>query len=372
MACILSPQMETDAPLRIYGSQRSYYTGKLEGYLRYKEIPYEHLPIGVRVRRRIAREVGAVQAPTVELPDGRLMTDTTPMIAWFEERHPDPAVIPRDPLQRFVSLLVEDHAEEWLWRPAMHYRWSYRKDRMHLSRCLQEELTGDLPLPPAVKRALLRRRQWGGYVKADGVTTETWSHVEGCYLKALGQLEAIFSKRPYLLGDVPTIADFGFFASMFRHFAQDPTPSDVMRSRAPGVFEWQARLWNARGSRMSGGLVAGIPEDWSPILREIGEGHLPFLNANARAWSRRAARFDVDLQGAPYRRIPTSQYRVWCLEELRRRFEELPEGPKGEARALLEAHGCFEPLFAETLDSRYDPERRVPFYGRAVHYDNAG
>jgi hypothetical protein len=31
------------SPLRVYGSEISYFTGKLEGYLRYKEIPYERI-----------------------------------------------------------------------------------------------------------------------------------------------------------------------------------------------------------------------------------------------------------------------------------------------------------------------------------------
>ena len=54
--------------------------------------------------------------PLVELLDGRFMTDTTPMIAWFEAQHPEPPVIPRDPLLAFASRLLEDYAEEWLWR----------------------------------------------------------------------------------------------------------------------------------------------------------------------------------------------------------------------------------------------------------------
>ncbi|MGH0029240.1 MAG: glutathione S-transferase family protein [Myxococcota bacterium] len=363
--------MGSDAPLRVYGAVPSYYTGKLEGYLRYKEIPYTYVPLKASLRRKLRREVGNDQVPAVELPDGRFMTDTTPMIAWFEEQHPDPPVIPRDPLQSFVSRLVEDYAEEWLWRPAMHYRWSYRTDRMHLSRRLADELMSEIPLPAFVKRAMVRRRQWGSYVKADAVTRETWDHVEGIYFGALEQLEAIFATRPYLLGDVPSLADFGFFASMFRHFAQDPTPSDLMRQRAPGVFEWQARLWNARGSRTQGSLLSGIPDDWSPILREIGDAYLPFLNANARAWAARTPRFDVEIQGVPYRSVPMSQYRVWCLEELRRHHAGLPDDAGEEARKLLEAHGCWEPLFAETVESGYDPEGRVPFRGRKVHFDNA-
>ena len=31
---------DTARPLRVSGSEISYFTGKLEGYLRYKEIPY--------------------------------------------------------------------------------------------------------------------------------------------------------------------------------------------------------------------------------------------------------------------------------------------------------------------------------------------
>jgi glutathione S-transferase len=101
-------------PLRVYGASLSYYTGKLEAYLRYKEIPYQRIAMGLSARRRIRRLTGADQMPALELPDGRFLTDTTPIIDWLEARHPDPPVIPRDPLQAFASRLLEDYAEEWL------------------------------------------------------------------------------------------------------------------------------------------------------------------------------------------------------------------------------------------------------------------
>ena len=49
-------------------------------------------------------------------------------------------MIPADPLQAFVSRLVEDHADEWMWRPALHYRWSYSRDAHLLSHRIVEEL----------------------------------------------------------------------------------------------------------------------------------------------------------------------------------------------------------------------------------------
>ena len=119
-------------------------------------------------------------------------------------------------------------------------------------------------------------------------------------------------------------------------------------------------------------MLAGVPPDWSPILGEVGSAYLPFLDANADAWKAGRRRFDAEIQGVSYRRMPVSQYRVWCLEQLRAHFEALAEPVRGEARALLEDHGCWKPLWAsDALDSRYDPERRVPFVGRKVHYDNA-
>ena len=358
------------AEIKLYGSPISYYTGKFEAYLRYKKIAYRFVPLSPAVGLRLQKETGANQVPAVELPDGRFMTDSTPMIDWFEARYPEPAVIPLDPLQAFVSRLVEDYAEEWLWRPAMHFRWSYRRDAYLLSRTIAEDHVAGYPLPGFVKRFVIRLRQRGFYVRRDGVTRETWAHVESIYFRTLDRLSRIFADRPFLLGSAPTLADFGFFASMFRHFSQDPTAAEIMRQRAPMVFEWQARLWNARANGVAGGLVEGIPADWSSILEDVGRAYLPYLCSNAEAFASGRSRHDAEIEGVWYRGLPVSRYRVWCLERLRSHYEALPEQTCVEARSLLETHGCWEPLWRMArLDSGHDPDGQVPFRGRKVHYD---
>jgi glutathione S-transferase len=356
-------------PLRVMGSKISYYTGKFEGYLRYKEIPYEFVTMTPTVRREVVRRTGAAQMPAVELGDGRWMTDSTPMIAWLEEQFPEPAVIPTDPEQRFFSLLLEDYAEEWLWRPAMHYRWSYRRDAQQLSRTIVDEILAGVRAPGAVKRLGIRRRQFGGWVTGDGVTDETWDHVEGCYTGELARLTAILEDRPFLLGDRPTIADFGYFASMFRHFGQDPTPAHLMRETAPLVYAWQARVWAARASSTNRDLLTGVPDDWGPILDQVGSAYLPYLNANARGWAAGEERHDADIQGTTYRDLPVSQYRVWCLERLREHYDELPDAVQPAVRVRLERHGCWAPLWelADPASGYADDE--VPFRGRKVHYE---
>jgi glutathione S-transferase len=364
-------ELDGGSPLRVYGSEISYFTGKLEAYLRYKGIDYQRVALTPLVWNRVARKTGARQMPAVELPDGRWVTDTTPIIEWIERQHPEPAVIPEDPFQAFASRLLEDYADEWLWRPALHYRWSYRRDALLLSRRIVDELLRPIPVPAGLKRLLIRRRQMRRYVRGDGVTDATRAHVEGIYLKSLDQLGAILETRSFLLGQRPTLADFGFFASMFRHFGLDPTPAAIMLERSPAVWAWLGRVWHGQAVPRTGELLGGVPSDWGPLLDEVGSAYLPYLVANARAWQENRPRFDVDIQGVPYRELPTSRYRVWCLERLRTHLEALPPEAANQARTLLEIHGCWEPLWAiEAPGSGYDPENRAPFGGGLAVFDS--
>lgn len=122
-------------------------------------------------------------------------------------------------------------------------------------------------------------------------------------------------------------------------------------------------MWNARAGRLGDlALLDGIPPDWAPLLREIGATHLEALAVNAAAHTAGAARHDLPVRGATYRDLPTSAYRVWCLEQLRARFAELDAAPSATVRALLEEHGCWEPLWrSASLRSEHDPAGEAPF-----------
>ena len=268
--------------IRVYGSRISYYAGKLEAYLRYRRIGYELLPMTDHARE-IRAGAGAVQSPVVQLEDGRWMSDSTPILAWFEAQQEAPSIYPEDPGMRFVSLLLEDHADEWLWRPAMHYRWSYRQDREHASGVLADELLSGSWGPRLLKRWIIARRQLGGFVRRDGVTADTREHVERTAMAAFDALDAILAERPFLLGERPTIVDFGFVGPMFRHFAQDPTPAELMRHRAPRVYAWVARMWEARAQPDAAELLAKVDTPLAALLREACDTHLLQLRENAVA-----------------------------------------------------------------------------------------
>lgn len=354
--------------LKVYGLKVSYFTGKMEAYLRYKEIPYEFCPMTAReFMYTIPEKTGAMQMPAAELPDGRWMTDTTPMIDWFETQHPGAPVLPADPAQAFLCRLIEDYADEWLWRPAMHYRWSYPLSAKLLARQISDAMGRDIKAPGFLKRWRTEKRQKLNFVDRDGVTPETRAHVEGSYLNLLAMLEPVVQARPFLFGSRPTLADIGLMGPLFRHFSMDPTPGIIMRETAPGVMAWVYRVWNARASRLDDTLVNGTPEDLLPLLREIGETHLEALNANAIAWQAGRKHHGMTIQNTAYQNLQTSQYRVWCLQRLQAHYHALNDENLHGLAPVLEATGILEPLLRlDGIDSQYANAEHAPFGRQAL------
>ena len=347
--------------MKLWGVSVSYFTGKLEAYLRYKGIPYE-LAHPYADSSRIRAGAGAIQVPIIERDDGRFMSDTTPIIREFEKEYPDHPVMPSDPVVRFVALLMEDYADEWLWRAAMHYRWSYEHGRELLSRILADEVTSHVRLPRILRRNLLKYRQRMGFVVGDGVSNETWDHVEQGYRNALKFMTLMLERRPYLLGDTPSVADFGFMGPMMRHFSQDPDPTAIMRWEGPAVFEWVGRVWNARAATGAPSFLGEVPEDAMPLLNEIAETHMVQLAENALAFARGDDRFQMHVQGCQYRRLPVSRYRVYCLEQLREQFAALDPASREKVQSILH-QPAYDLIWADTVSaqSRYDPERLAPY-----------
>lgn len=355
----------------VYGSRVSYYTGKLEAYLRYKGLDYRLEGTPYDRADELKEKVGAVQMPIVDREDGRWMSDTTPILLELEKEVPAHPIMPEDPVVAFFAALIEDYADEWLWRSAMHYRWSYHYSRELLSHILVDEISVPVKLPRFIVRRMIRRRQTKFFTTRDGVNAATWDHVEQGYFNALDALSAILAETPYILGDRPSLADFGMMAPMFRHFSQDPDPEEIMRTRAPLVYEWVARMWRAK-QVPDGTFVSDIPPYMQPLLKEICETHLVQLRENATGFAAGQDGFEMTVQGCTYDRITVSRYRVWCLECLRERFAALNPEAQAKVKALL-AYPDANILWQPSLDAKsgFNEDNHLP-YGRAINVYGEG
>ncbi|MEM8849135.1 MAG: glutathione S-transferase N-terminal domain-containing protein [Pseudomonadota bacterium] len=352
----------------VFVFHRSYFCGKMLAYLRYKQIPFTPIykPLS-EVGLEIARNTGLRQMPVIRTPDGTWLHDTTPMIDWFEARHPDPPITIGDPVTDFLMRLLEDYADEWLWRPAILSRWEAHVDGHYYETLFPTQFLGGLwakarPLT-WIAGKLVKKHQTDKFLAGDGLTKDNRDYVWSIYTDTLARLETIFQIQPYLLGDRPCLADFGFFGSMFWHFSNDPTPSRMMQEQAPGVYEWVARMWNMTAKKAQGKTFASdtAPDLWAPLLADACAAYLPYLHANARALEAGDTRFDLDIQGHKFPAIHVSPYRAWCRERLQGFLTAMSEPDQARIQSILDPLGGWVPLTADAhIRSGWDPEGTAP------------
>jgi glutathione S-transferase len=362
----MTDELRRIEPYTLHVYDISYFSGKMQAYLAYKGIPHRTHEISWKeLVDRIAPRTGLVEVPVVECADGTMLRDSTAMIEWFEQRYCEAPVLPADPAVAFFCRLLEDYSDEGLWRPALYYRWAFDKDAELYSRRFTEDFLSYPMTPAAVLRVMVRDRQRRAYLRGEGITPDNRADVERHYTDELADLEAVFRRRPFLFGERPSLADFGYFASMFRHFGIDPTPSRIMRNTAPAVYEWVARMWNARAERLGGlawaPVVDGLPGGLEPLLARAGRRYLPVMHANAVAVAGRSNHYSVELEGKSYPGLRAVPFNAWRRAVLQQQLAGLPAAAASAVRATLARTGCLEWLERDgMLEARYPEGDRLP------------
>ena len=273
--------MKTLDTSRLYAAQVSLYSGKARAYLRYKQVPFEEiLPSREVIEQILKPRTGVRMIPVLITPEDEAIQDTTVIIDRVEATHPARSVVPETPKQRFVSQLVELYADEWLLMPAMHYRWAY--PRHHLLFIASEfgqlfkpewpewsHLFAGLPL--VVYFGL-------GHGPVLGIDRHTRGAIEETYEAFLAGFDKHLEEHRYLLGDRPTVGDFGLMAPLYAHLYRDPYSGRLMKRLAPRVHDWVERM-NAPEDQTFGALLSddAIPETLAPMLEHALGEHLPIV-----------------------------------------------------------------------------------------------
>lgn len=345
--------MGKDAPCyRVYLSDVSYFSGKLEGALRAKRIAYERRPISTAVLLdEVLPATGWMKVPAIRRVDGLWLHDTTPMLDWLDTEHPERALTPEDPYRRFMSQLIEDYCDEWQWRPAMVWRWAWADNARYLGTRLGHELSGGTLHLAWAMGLYFRRRQQRIYLRGDGVRRHNVDAIAARYPQALGWLEALLQNRRYLLGDRPSRVDIAWFGPMFRHYAQDPRPAALMAAQAPRVWAWVSRVWVSGLEDWPETPLSDFSDPgWTPMLADIGSAYLPYLRDNARALAEGRKHFSGRYGEIDYPRLPAIHYRLRCWRTLRAAYAALPPTARAQVDARVGGLGIHEALTAEGPD----------------------
>lgn len=275
-----SRRFEPAAVPVLYGGEISLYTGKLRSYLRRKGIEFRERQATLSVYRGfIVPRTGVRYIPVLQMPDDTVIQDTTEIIDYLEHRHPEPAVYPDTPKQRLAALLLELYGDEWLLLPAMHYRWNFPDSNLRVI----HQGFGNLLFPhlPGLLQRLIGARlakRFRAYLPRLGITPETVPFIEHSFEQLLADLDHHFATHTYLLGERPSIGDFGLIGPFYAHLYRDPYPHRLLRERAPHVVDWVERMMTESRSEPGGWLPQDrISEEVNALLRRMATEQAPVL-----------------------------------------------------------------------------------------------
>ncbi len=286
-----------DTHYTLYGAPVSLYTGKARSYLRTQGIPFvEVSPGSDRYLNEIVPTVGRWIIPCMETPDGDIIQDGADIIDHFE-RGPGQLLrrynaYPTSPLLLAVAHVFELFGGEGLLRPAMHYRWNFDDENLsflasEFALLMPQELTAE----QAEQGFLHSSGRMRKAASAFGVTVESQPLIEVAFHEWLDLFEAHLSDSPYLLGNRPTIGDYGLIAAMWAHLYRDPAPAMLIKQRAPRVGRWVERMttsepyrheYVADGGSDDDDLIAddSLPATLVAMLSYVSEEYLPEIAAH--------------------------------------------------------------------------------------------
>src|SRR6476660_6378473 len=93
-----------EVPMRLHGYFRSSAAYRVRIALNLKGLTAQHLPHHLRKGEQCAPTYLAInpqgQVPTLEGDDGAALTQSLAIIEWLDETHPNPPLLPKDPLRR--------------------------------------------------------------------------------------------------------------------------------------------------------------------------------------------------------------------------------------------------------------------------------
>jgi glutathione S-transferase len=332
----------TEGRYRLIGSTASPYAIKLRALLRYRRIPFDWV-IMTKALRKATKHLRPNLIPVLQYPDGTYRGETTTLAYDLESRHKERSIIPDDKAVAFICDLLEDLADEWAVKPLFLYRWWDPEDQAYVSRWAGEEWSvseAETGSPDEIEQ--FRQRQISRMVIL-GATAENKPLLEESYLRMLAAFEPYVGMTNYLFGSRPSLADFAWFGQL-SEMATDPTPTRIMRAKAPFTDHWVRRLDDA----------SGVEGEWYPreqalggmaeaLLKIAGELYLPFLVANAEAFAKGLERLEMNVWGLSYALAPF-KYQVKCLQQLRDKFSALDADDRAALRPVLELTGCWQHL----------------------------
>lgn len=239
--------------LELYQFEASHYSEKVRLVLDYKQLPYTKIEVNPGVGQiDLFRLSGQLQVPV--LKDGsEIVPDSTAIALYLDRKYPERPVIPSDPRQKGLCLMMEAWADESIGLNARKAMIGAFKQHPNFRTALLPTSTPDLlrNLVGAVPSDLLNVLGTGVGFGPDDI-----KQAAAILRQNLEALCLLLETSPYLVGDAPTLADFAVAGlSMYLKFPASryvDLPVAICDKGVPGLaddaayeafFRWREQLY---------------------------------------------------------------------------------------------------------------------------------
>lgn len=259
------------------------------------------------------------------------------MALMLEERHLERSIIPDEPVQAVLALLLEDFGDEWGTKMMFHYRWQDKDqggDRDRVGWWMSYPGMG-----PTSDEALAQQTK--GFYEYQiplwpvaGIEPGNVPLIEEMYRQILDAFDAVLREQEFLFGSRPSIGDFGFYGQLYQ-CSMNYASRDVMNERCMRVPAWLSIMDDA----------GGVEGEWLDPLLPLGTGvekllwlagevYLPYLAATEAAIEAGKDRLSFSGLGFTHEQSPM-KYHARCLRILRDKVAALTPDQHSTLKALL-------------------------------------
>jgi glutathione S-transferase len=191
--------------LELYQFELSHYCEKVRLILDYKGLPYRKIEVTPGIGQLdLYRLSGQRQVPV--LKDGtEVIADSTAIAKYLEQRYPERPILPSDPKQRALCLLIEEWADESIGLNARKVMIGAFSQNPAFRKALLPSSTPDFlrNLVESVPREALDVLGIGAGFGPDAVKS-----AQQAMQQNFEALTGLLQDSSYLVGEEPTLADF--------------------------------------------------------------------------------------------------------------------------------------------------------------------
>lgn len=364
LAELLDPETGAVRPAphdRLVEDLASPFSAKLRAYLNFRGLPYRRVRVDMELYLQIMpRLVGFPSLPVLLSADGRVMQDTTPIIAYFERERgePHPQATPKnDPALAFISALLEDFADEYMPRLIMLTRWGTAAGAQALAHRIARRMSWTRPEADQQQLAALVLARQRGFDRHLAINDATRPDLEAQLLELIALLEARLGEHRFLLGDRPSVADFALFGPLWAHTWMDPSSAGLLEIHGRRTCDWLETIeefGDPRGAAGSEGRLGQwlaldqAPDSLVDLLRFVAQTYLPNARAAASASLVRKKGYTVEIRGVTCE-MSTYHYRAWSFEQVQLQYQALGADQRARVDPLLERAGLLPGLLADGI-----------------------